>query len=107
MILAISLAFSIIINIGLGIFSYAIFVRKRSYKKAFHRNVERCKKILENERKYKELSKSINGIFSKLRTNAKEQVQLVDQANTIIMQEDDLTQEMIEISGNFQMGISP
>ena len=107
MIIQIVCTLSVILNISLAAFSCIVLMRKRSYKDAFHKNVGRCKKILENERKYKELSKNINEVFIKLKVNMKEQVGFIDQANQIILQEDEITQEMIEISGDFRTGVTP
>ena len=104
MITEILLGTSLVANAALGTLAYVLFARKMRYKKAFHRNVETCKKMLEYGRKSKTLTKDLDGIFNKLRANAKEQSMLVDQANGVIVEEENVASSMVEIAGDFKSG---
>lgn len=100
------LCVSFVANIALGIVLYVIYVRKLAYKRAFHRNVERCKRIIDSWRRYKELTKNLDDIFCKLRLNAKEQSSLVDQATGIIAEEKELCSSMVEIGGDINLNLT-
>ena len=104
MLIEICFSLSFVANLLLISTVVIIFKRKRSYKKAYHNAVQRCKRLIDSGKKYKELTKSLDDIFCKLRLNAKEQSSLVDQANSIICEEKDLVNSMVEINGDIHIG---